>query len=496
VPAALPSPKTSDPSIRARLRLQQRAPDNLREHLRRLVVRVTVLVSSDLLSFFAMRGLVRAVRDHAVLGGAVADTVHSALPPGILNGWQYATALVLGLALTGNYGQGDDRRNPRQLLIGCALATALPLWMTIWTRGVGPVLLQYSITTTLVWLGLLVERLSVDRIAARVRPQGGGGLETLFVGPGDDCRSALEGAAFAAGGDYRPIGFVDTDPEPAEGAIGHVAEFPLLLAATGAQVVVLCGMLGEDQFTAVVETALMAGCQVLSVPRAVKVAGVPTVVWRRGQPLVELTAPSLKGWQLALKRGVDVCGALVGMVLLAPLFALLALLVKLDSPGPVFFRQERVGRGGRRFRIYKFRTMVDGAEARRDELLGQSVYSDARLFKVPRDPRTTKLGRWLRRTSLDELPQLMNVLAGEMSLVGPRPPLPSEVILYEAHHYARFDVKPGMTGPWQVAGRNGITDFERVVALETEYIRGWSLLGDCEILLRTVWVVLGMRGAH
>src|SRR5438445_13866738 len=115
--------------------------------------------------------------------------------------------------------------------------------------------------------------------------------------------------------------------------------------------------------------------------------------------------------------------------------------------------------------IIKLRTMVDGAEAKREELLSQSVYGDARLFKMPSDPRVTRLGRWLRQTSLDELPQLVNVLRGNMSLVGPRPPLPSEVALYEAHHYARFDVKPGITGPWQVAGRNQITDFERVVAL-------------------------------
>src|SRR5438445_11872485 len=146
--------------------------------------------------------------------------------------------------------------------------------------------------------------------------------------------------------------------------------------------------------------------------------------------------------------------------------------------------------------IIKLRTMVDGAEAKREELLSQSVYGDARLFKMPSDPRMTRLGRWLRQTSLDELPQRVNVLRGNMALVGPRPPLPSEVALYEAHHYARFDVKPGITGPWQVAGRNQITDFERVVALETEYIRTWSLFADLSILLRTVPAVLGMRGAH
>jgi lipopolysaccharide/colanic/teichoic acid biosynthesis glycosyltransferase len=139
--------------------------------------------------------------------------------------------------------------------------------------------------------------------------------------------------------------------------------------------------------------------------------------------------------------------------------------------------------------------MIDGAEKRRDELLSSSVYDDARLFKIPNDPRVTRLGRWLRRTSIDELPQLMNVLRGEMSLVGPRPPLPSEVALYEEHHYARFDVRPGITGPWQVAGRNDITEFERVVALETAYIRDWSLVTDLVILARTVPAVLWMRGA-
>ena len=270
----------------------------------------------------------------------------------------------------------------------------------------------------------------------------------------------------------------------------------MLLAASGAHVVVVCGYLSDKQFHELVDTALAGGCQVLSVPRSVKIAGVhPTTVWRRGQPLVELTAPSLKGWQLAVKRVVDLTGSVVGLIILSPVFAVIAALVKLESPGPAFFTQERVGRGGRWFRIIKFRTMVDGAERHRDELLSQSLYRDARLFKLSSDPRTTRLGRWLRRTSLDELPQLVNVLRGDMSLVGPRPPLPSEVDLYEAHHYARFDAKPGMTGPWQVAGRNDVTDFEQVIALETAYVRGWSVWLDAKLILRTVPVVFGRRGA-
>jgi exopolysaccharide biosynthesis polyprenyl glycosylphosphotransferase len=235
---------------------------------------------------------------------------------------------------------------------------------------------------------------------------------------------------------------------------------------------------------------------VLSVPRSIEIAGVePKLVWRKEQPLVELTTPTLRGGQLIVKRFVDLVGASVGLILATPILLVVAALVKLDSRGLVFFRQNRVGRGGRLFKIFKFRTMVAGAEEHRDELLEQSIYPDRRLFKIVRDPRTTRLGTWLRRTSLDELPQLFNVLKGEMSLVGPRPPIPSEVDLYEAHHYARFDVKPGITGPWQINGRNEVNDFEKVVALETQYIREWSLLGDIVILLKTVSVVLHMRGA-
>ncbi len=486
-----------DTPARVRLDLQQRASSNIRRHLLRAARRFLALVVVDLASFYVMRELFRAVREYAVLGHRVAGAVQTLVPPGILNGWQYAAALFVGLLVTGNYGRGDRRRDPRRLFLGCALATALPLWMTIWTRGLEPMLVQYGLVTVLVWAGLVMERLTLDRAAARIRPSGRDRLDTLFVGSGADCLSAIASQAFTAGAEYRPIGFVDSRVPPAPGALGHISDFSLLLAASGAQVVVVCGYLTDKQFEEIVDTALTGGCQVLSMPRSAEIAGVhPTTVWRRGRPLVELTAPSLKGWQLAVKRVADLIGAVVGLIVLSPVFAVIAVLVKLESPGPVFFTQQRVGRGGKRFRIIKFRTMVDGAEGQRDELLPQSVYSDPRLFKMPRDPRTTKLGRWLRRTSLDELPQLVNVLRGDMSLVGPRPPLPSEVALYEEHHYARFDVKPGITGPWQVGGRNDVRDFDQVIRLELTYIRDWTPLKDLMILARTVPAVLRMRGAE
>jgi lipopolysaccharide/colanic/teichoic acid biosynthesis glycosyltransferase len=182
-------------------------------------------------------------------------------------------------------------------------------------------------------------------------------------------------------------------------------------------------------------------------------------------------------------------------VVLSPLLALVAAAVWLDSGRPVFFRQRRVGLGGSEFWIAKFRTMVPDADARRDDLLDRSLYTDGRLFKVKDDPRVTRLGSVLRRTSLDELPQLWNVLLGDMSLVGPRPPMTSEVALYEMHHYARFYVRPGITGPWQVNGRNSVTDFEEVIRLENDYIRDWSIWKDLGLLIRTVPAVLFMRGA-
>ena len=146
--------------------------------------------------------------------------------------------------------------------------------------------------------------------------------------------------------------------------------------------------------------------------------------------------------------------------------------------------------------ILKFRSMTEDAESERANVAEASIYSDPRLFKIPDDPRITRLGRWLRRTSLDELPQLLNVLKGDMSLVGPRPPVPEEVALYESRHLCRVDVRPGITGPWQVAGRNLIRDFEQVVLLEKSYIHNWSLWLDLRILLRTVPAVVRGTGAH
>ena len=199
--------------------------------------------------------------------------------------------------------------------------------------------------------------------------------------------------------------------------------------------------------------------------------------------------------RLALKRTMDLTFTLIGLALIWPILLVVALAIKLDSKGPVLFRQTRAGVGGRSFRILKFRTMVVGADAQKASLAHLNEYPDGKLFKIKNDPRITRVGRFLRRTSLDELPQLWNVVRGEMSLVGPRPCVPSELRAYAAHHMVRLHVVPGVTGPWQVNGRNNVLDFEEVVRMERDYIRSWSLLKDLTILVKTVPTLLG-RGAY
>jgi exopolysaccharide biosynthesis polyprenyl glycosylphosphotransferase len=196
---------------------------------------------------------------------------------------------------------------------------------------------------------------------------------------------------------------------------------------------------------------------------------------------------------LAWKRTMDVVLAGAIFTLLLPFMALVALLICLESPGPVIFTQDRVGKNGRVFRILKFRTMVAGAQAEEATMTADCA-ADPRFIKIDCDPRVTRLGRILRKTSIDELPQLWNVLRGQMSLVGPRPSQPSEVEHYELDHFTRLLVKPGVTGMWQVSGRSDLC-FEEAVKLDSAYVRDWSPMLDLRILLKTVAVVLQCRGA-
>lgn len=213
-----------------------------------------------------------------------------------------------------------------------------------------------------------------------------------------------------------------------------------------------------------------------------------------GIPLLSLSSGPQEILPLLGKRAFDFVASAVGLFVLAPVLLATALAVKLDSKGPVFFRQERVGRSGRIFWLFKFRSMRTGAEAEAASLRALNE-ADGPVFKMRNDPRVTKVGRFIRRTSIDELPQLLNVLSGEMSLVGPRPPLPSEVEKYEPWQVRRLSVKPGITCTWQISGRSDV-GFKKWVELDLEYIDGWSLWRDVGIVLRTIPAVLSGRGAR
>jgi exopolysaccharide biosynthesis polyprenyl glycosylphosphotransferase len=212
-----------------------------------------------------------------------------------------------------------------------------------------------------------------------------------------------------------------------------------------------------------------------------------------GVPLIGLKEVSIEGWDLVLKRSLDLVVTVLALVPGSILMLAVALLVRLDSPGPVIYRQTRVGKHGRRFTIYKFRSMRVGAERELPDLLSLNE-QDGPIFKKRDDPRMTRAGRLIRRASIDELPQLLNVLRGEMSLVGPRPPLPSEVERYEEWQLKRLQVAPGLTGLWQVSGRSSL-NFEEMVMFDLAYIQNWSLSLDLSILLRTVPAVLAGGGA-
>lgn len=209
-----------------------------------------------------------------------------------------------------------------------------------------------------------------------------------------------------------------------------------------------------------------------------------------------IPAPIVTGSDFWVKRCFDLCFSVVFVLMISPIYLFIALLIKLDSPGPIFFKQNRIGLHSRSFKIWKFRTMVVNADKLQAALESKNENKDGVLFKVKDDPRITKIGKLLRRYSLDELPQIFNVILGEMSLVGPRPLPMRDVEKFKAKYFIRQEVLPGMTGMWQVSGRSDIDDFENVVKLDLNYIENWSFWLDMQILLKTVQVVFQKTGAY
>ena len=213
-----------------------------------------------------------------------------------------------------------------------------------------------------------------------------------------------------------------------------------------------------------------------------------------GYSVISFTLQSMDSRRMLIKRLMDIVGSLIGCVLTLLITPFVALAIKIDSPGPVFFSQTRIGKNGRRFKIWKFRSMYIDAEERKKELEAQNEIKGL-MFKMEDDPRITKVGKFIRKTSIDETPQFLNILLGDMSLVGTRPPTEDEFEQYNGYYRRRMSITPGLTGMWQVSGRSNITDFEEIVRLDTKYIDQWSLGLDLKILVKTVLVVLKHEGS-
>jgi len=328
---------------------------------------------------------------------------------------------------------------------------------------------------------------------------------TLIVGAGDVGQRVAQKIAQHPEYGLELIGFVDDEPkERGPGVerlpvLGGMEELTEVVRRHSADRVVIA-FSKDDHETMLATLRALADRDVLIdvVPRYFEAMG-PGVRMHtvEGLPLATLPRLKLSRSSLALKRGVDLLLSVIAVLVMLPLGAAIAIAIKLDSEGPVFFRQTRMGAGGETFRIFKFRTMDADAEAKKQDLVGRNKHAsaggDPRMFKVLGDPRITTMGQFLRRWSLDELPQLLNVIRGEMSLVGPRP-----LILEENRHVVdwrkrRLHVKPGITGLWQVLGRDDIP-FEEMTVLDYSYVTTWSLLGDLQLMLRTLPALTRGRG--
>jgi exopolysaccharide biosynthesis polyprenyl glycosylphosphotransferase len=412
--------------------------------------------------------------------------------------------MLVGLNVRGSYRAGDSRRDGQRLVTGVLVGIvmiSLPATMPREFASSREFVAVFGLTCMAL---LIVERRAVDALVHYAYAHGYGLRRALLVARPHDSRDIMTGllppnAIGPPAEDQLIVGYVSPEPYRSGDAtaLGTVADLEAILDAHDVSEVLVATRLPNEQLALLAESCFERGVRVLILPPAPQALRGWAELTRVGRlPAYQLHPARLELPALVLKRATDLVLASAGLVTGAPLMLLIALCIKLESRGAVFFRQRRVGLGGREFLMWKFRSMYHEAETRMPELAHLNAYEDARLFKLRHDPRITRVGAFLRRFSLDELPQLANVIAGDMSLVGPRPPLPAEVRRYERRHYIRLSVVPGLTGPWQVNGRNLITDFEEIVRLEREYIESWSLRSDLEIIFRTVGVVLSGKGAY
>jgi exopolysaccharide biosynthesis polyprenyl glycosylphosphotransferase len=414
----------------------------------------------------------------------------------------------LALRAVGAYRGGRSRTQFLRIVSGIALAALLG-WVQARLFGRIPPLpdkAAYVYSAALICGYVWAARIGIDLLLALGYRRGILQRRVVVVGSADDVQ-AMQDRAVAHGSELRIVGRVaadedDTSTLPRVGAgrvplVGRVGSLREALSTARAHAVVVAAPMPLAAIEALITECLLLGAAIEVQPQALSGMAAAQVEMRRSTTgaFLHLRTLRMDLPQLAIKRTMDVILAAGALLTIAPLLALITLAIKLDSRGPVLFQQTRMGVGGRRFKILKFRTMCVDADQKKAELQHLNQYSDPRLFKIQNDPRITRIGHFLRKSSLDELPQLWNVLRGDMSLVGPRPCVPEEFEHYAPHHMERLFVVPGVTGPWQVSGRNSILDFEEVVRMDSEYIRSWSLLRDVVILIKTIPALYG-KGAY
>jgi exopolysaccharide biosynthesis polyprenyl glycosylphosphotransferase len=344
----------------------------------------------------------------------------------------------------------------------------------------------------------------VKRIAShQLRRRGIGVERVLIVGAGEVGRAIMRNIVALPELGYQVVGFVDDDPAKGRTdlgrfkAMGEIDNIPRIIQEQDVnEVIITLPWMYHRKILSILRQCERENVRARIVPDLFQMSLSKVEVDDLGGiPLIGVKEVSMGRWGLIFKRVIDLFAASFGLILFAPLMLLIAIAIKLDSPGSVLFKQKRVGKGGKEFVLYKFRSMREGAEEELEELadLNEAI---GPFFKIKDDPRCTRVGRFLRRTSLDEIPQLYNVLRGEMSLVGPRPALPNEVEQYQVWHKKRLEVAPGMTGLWQVSGRSSIASFDEMCLLDIYYIEQWSLALDISILFRTIPAVILGRGAY
>jgi exopolysaccharide biosynthesis polyprenyl glycosylphosphotransferase len=463
----------------------------------------------------------RALLASDLVGLVVAFSLTEALYGGDSAGTSLGSAAEVGLfiatlpiwivvaKLYGLYDKDEERtdHSTSDDVVGVLHLTTIGTWIVFAGSRLTGVANPDLARVTVFW-GVAIAAIVTARTLARSFCRGHESYiqNTLIVGA--DRVGRLIGHKLELHPEYglRLVGFVDEDadtPIPGFGearVLGSLDSLPRLIHRFNiGRVVIGFPANGHEELLELITHLNDVGIQVDVVPRfyAVIAPGVD-IHTAGGVSLISLPPLRLPRSTLVLKRGVDIVGSALALFFLAPVFLLIAALIKRDSPGPVFFRQERICGNDSSFRMWKFRTMTADAEARKSEFAHLSIHAqedgDPRMFKVPDDPRVTRVGRVLRRFSLDEFPQFINVLKGEMSLVGPRPLIPSEHEYVATWRRRRLGLKPGITGLWQVKGRSDLP-FEEMVALDYRYVTHWSLWQDISLLFRTIPQVLRGSGA-